>query len=226
MNFNKHSEIKGQHALFGASQNSWLRYDEDKIRERIRNQYRTALGTELHEFVAEQIVLNHKITNLRFIISGIENHIYTKYKIADDSKLSPYGMTLLKHVGTLPKEVFETARMYINDGIQYRMTVEQPLVYSEFSFGTADTISFRDNLLRISDYKSGDHPASISQLMVYAAYFFLEYAIKPRDVHTELRIYQSGEILLSEPDTEEIQEVMAKTIEVNRLAEKIKAKEG
>lgn len=226
MNFNRHLEIRGQHALFGASQNSWLKYDADKVRDRIRNQYRTALGTELHEFAAEQIVLNHKITNLRFIISGIENHIYTKYRIAEESKLSSYGSILLKNVGTLPKEVFETARMYINDGIQYRMTVEQPLVYSEFSFGTADTISFRDNLLRISDYKSGDHPASMQQLMVYAAYFFLEYAIKPRDVHTELRIYQSAEILLSEPDHEEIQEVMAKTIEVNRIAEKIKAKEG
>lgn len=226
MNFNKHSELKGQHALFSPSQSSWLRYDEDKIRDRIRNQYRTALGTELHEYVAQQITLNHKVTNLRSVVSGIESYIFTKYRCGEESKTAPYGMVLLRHIGSLPKEVFETARLYINDGIQYRMSVEQPLVYSDVCFGTADTISFRDSILRINDYKSGDHPASMDQLMVYAALFFLEYVIKPRDVKTELRLYQAGEIVLSEPETEEIEEVMQTIISVNRIADKYAAKEG
>ena len=225
MNFNKHLELRGQHALFSPSQSSWLRYDDDKIRDRIRNQYRTALGTEMHEYVAQQIVLNHKITNIRSVVSGIENYIYTKYRIAEEAKTAQFGMTLLNNIGTLPKEVFETARMYVNDGIAYRMTVEQPLVYSEFCFGTADTIAFRDNVLRISDYKSGDHPASMDQLMTYASLFFLEYTIKPRDVKTELRLYQSGEIKYEEPDSEDIQEFMSTIISVNRVAEKYKAKE-
>lgn len=220
MNFNKHLELRGQHALFSPSQSSWLRYDNDKIRDRIKNQYRTALGTELHEYVAQQIVLNHKITNLRSVVSGIENYIYTKYRIADESKTSSFGLTLLNHVGNLPKEVFETARMYINDGIAYRMTVEQPLVYSDFIFGTADTIAYRDNVLRISDYKSGDHPATMDQLMTYAALFFLEYVIKPKDVKTELRLYQGAEINFIEPDPEDIQDVMSTIISVNRIAEK------
>lgn len=225
MNFNKHLELRGQHALFSPSQSSWLRYDDDKIRDRIKNQYRTALGTELHEYVAQQIVLNHKVTNLRSVVSGIENYIYTKYRIADETKGSSFGTVLLNNVGNLPKEVFETARMYINDGIAYRMTVEQPLVYSEFIFGTADTIAFRDNLLRISDYKSGDHPASMDQLMTYAALFFLEYTIKPRDVKTELRIYQGGDINFAEPETDEIEDVMAAIINVNRISEKYQVKE-
>ena len=226
MNFNKHSELKGMHALFSPSQSSWLRYDEDKIRERVKNQYRAALGTELHEFLAQQITLNHKVTNLRSVVTGIENYIYTKYRIAEEAKTASYGMTLLSHVGTLPKEVFETARLYINDGIQYRMSVEQPLVYSEFCFGTADTIAFRDNFLRISDYKSGDHPASMDQLLSYAALFCLEYVIKPKDIKTELRIYQSAEVNLAEPESEEIEETMETIISVNRVAEKYKAKEG
>lgn len=225
MNFNKHLELRGQHALFSPSQSSWLRYDDDKIRDRIKNQYRTALGTELHEYVAQQIILNHKVTNLRSVVSGIENYIYTKYRIADETKGSSFGTALLNNVGNLPKEVFETARMYINDGIAYRMTVEQPLVYSEFIFGTADTIAFRDNLLRISDYKSGDHPASMDQLMTYAALFFLEYTIKPRDVKTELRIYQGGDINFAEPETDEIEDVMAAIINVNRISEKYSVKE-
>jgi hypothetical protein len=226
VNFNKHLEIKGAHALFSPSQSSWLRYDDDKIRDRVKNQYRTALGTELHEYVAQQIVLNHKVTNLRSVVSGIENYIYTKYKIADETNSLSFGNRLLQHVGALPKEVFETARLYINDGIAFRMTVEQPIVYSDYVFGTADTISFRDNLLRISDYKSGDHPASMDQLITYAALFCLEYTVKPRDIKTELRLYQAGEITLEEPETEDLEDTMATIINVTKVAERYKAKEG
>ena len=134
-------------------------------------------------------------------------------------------MTLLKHIGYLPKEVFETAKLYINDGIQFRMTTEQPLVYSEYFFGTPDTIAFRDNILRIHDYKSGDHPAGMDQPLVYAALFFLEYAVKPREVKTELRIYQGGGRIICEPELDEIRGVMDKIISANRIAERIKAKE-
>ncbi len=226
MIFNKHLDLRGQHALFSPSQNAWLRYDDDKIIDRIKNQYRSALGTELHEFVASQIELNHKVTNLRGLVTGVENYIYTKYRCGDEtSKTAAYGMTLLRRIGRLPKEVFETARLYINDGILYHMTVEQPLYYSDCIFGTADTIAFRDNNLRIHDYKSGAHPASMDQLMSYAALFFLEYRIKPRDVHTELRIYQSGEIITCEPEPDEIEDIMSCIINITKLSEKQKAKE-
>lgn len=226
MNFNKHLEIKGLHALFSPSQGSWLNYSDDKIRDRVKNQYRKALGTEIHEYAAQQITLNHKVTNIRSVVSGIENYIYTKYRIADESKPSSFGNCLLQSVGSLPKEVFEMARLYINDGIAFRMTAEQPLVYSDYVFGTADTISFRDNLLRISDYKSGDHPASMDQLITYAALFCLEYTVKPRDIKTELRLYQAGEITLEEPESEDLEDTMATIINVTKVAERYKAKEG
>ena len=225
MIWQKHFELRGQHALFSPSQNSWMRYDDVKIAERVRNQYCTALGTELHEYVASQIVMNHKVTSVRNLVMGVENYIYTKYRCGEEGKTAPYGMILLKRIGNLPKEVFETAKMYINDGIENRMQVEQPLYYSEFCFGTADTISFRDNNLRIHDYKSGAHPASLDQLMVYAGLFCLEYKIKPRDIHTELRIYQSGEINGCEPDTDELKDIMDIIINTSRIAERQKAKE-
>lgn len=226
MIFREHLEIRGQHALFSPSQSAWLRYDDAKIVERIKNQYRSALGTELHEYVASQIELRHKVTNLRNLVMGVENYIFTKYRCGDPaSKTRSYGMTLLKRIGSLPKEVFETAKMYVNDGIEYAMTVEQPLCYSEFIFGTADTICFRDNALRIHDYKSGAHPASMDQLLIYAGLFFLEYAIKPRDVHTDLCIYQSAEIVHHEPEVDELNEIMDIIITTNRLAEKQKSKE-
>jgi hypothetical protein len=225
MIFNKHSDLKGQHALFSPSQSSWLRYDDEQIEGRIKNQYRTALGTELHEYVASQIILCHKATNIRALIHGAENYIFTKYKCAEDSKLAGYGMTLIRHLGYLPKEAFETAKLYINDGIGFRMEVEQPLVYSPIIFGTADTICFRDGVLRIHDYKSGDHPAKMEQLLTYAALFCLEYNVNPADIIFELRIYQAGEVVVHNPESQEVREIVDNIVHINRIAEKTKAKE-
>ena len=226
MIFNKHSDLRGQHALLSPSQNSWLRYDDEQIEARVRNQYRTALGTELHEFVASQISLSHKVTNVRNLVTGMESFLWTKYKCGDDAKLGSYGVTLIQQMCNLPKEVFETAKHYINDGIGFRMSVEQPLVYSEYCFGTADTIAFRDSKLRIHDYKSGDRPAHMDQLMIYAGLFCLEYVIKPKDIDTELRIYQAGEVLTHEPEDDELTDIIDRIVYINRFVEKYKAKEG
>ena len=41
------------------------------------------------------------------------------------------------------------------------------LYYSENCFGTADVISFNDDLLRIHDLKTGAVPARMEQLFIY-----------------------------------------------------------
>src|ERR1035437_6262510 len=40
---------------------------------------------------------------------------------------------------------------YVNDALGYKMSCEQTLYYSDNCFGTADTLSFRRNKLRIHD---------------------------------------------------------------------------
>ena len=42
----------------------------------------------------------------------------------------------------------KTLNSYVNDAIGFRMTAEQVLCYSENCFGTADSICFRDDILR------------------------------------------------------------------------------
>ena len=79
MNFNKHSNLKGCHAPFGASKSSWLRYTPEKMEETIRSQYRTALGTEIHEFAASQITLGHKQTSVKNVKDNLETFIFRKY---------------------------------------------------------------------------------------------------------------------------------------------------
>lgn len=101
---------------------------------------------------------------------------------------------------------------YVNDAIGFKMTPEQTLYYSEFCFGTADVISFHKNVLRIHDYKSGETPASMKQLLIYAALFCLEYKKQPSDIIIELRIYQLDEVITYIPSPEEIFDVMDKII--------------
>jgi len=60
MIFNKHRNLEGLHAPFGASKSSWLRYDDEKIIEVYRNMKAAEMGTRLHEWAAETIKLGLK----------------------------------------------------------------------------------------------------------------------------------------------------------------------
>lgn len=125
----------------------------------------------------------------------------------------------------LPKSK-KTLNMYVNDAVGFKMTPEQILYYSDNCFGTADAISFRNNLLRIHDYKSGKIPAHMEQLEIYAALFCLEYSFKPSEIDMELRLYQSDEILYHEPTAEDIVPIMDKIVTFDKVIQKIKSEEG
>lgn len=115
----------------------------------------------------------------------------------------------------------KTIYAYVNDAIGYRMETEVVLFYSERFFGTADAISFRNNLLRIHDLKTGKHPANMEQLEIYAALFCLEYKVKPSDIKMELRIYQNDEVVVHIPESEDIVKIMQKIVSLDKLLEKI-----
>lgn len=121
----------------------------------------------------------------------------------------------------LPKSK-ATLNMYVNDAIGYKMTPEQPLFYSPNCFGTADAICFRNNFLRIHDYKSGVTPAHIEQLEIYAALFCLEYEYHPKDIRMELRLYQSDDIEAEEPEVEKIDFIMNKIVTFDDIIEEHK----
>lgn len=112
---------------------------------------------------------------------------------------------------------------YVNDAIGYKMMCEQPLYYSDNCFGTADTICFRRNKLRIHDLKTGITPTSEHQLEVYAALFCLEYGVDPFGIEIELRIYQRDEIRVFEPFPELINEIMIRIIDFDQQIESIRA---
>lgn len=110
----------------------------------------------------------------------------------------------------------KTLNCYVNDAIGFGMDPEVKLYYSENCFGTADSISFRQGFLRIHDLKTGEIPASMHQLEIYAGLFCLEYHQDPHAIKMELRIYQNDDILAYEPDPDTIAEIMDKIVEFDK----------
>lgn len=188
MEFNKHKNLEGLHAVFSPSQSSWLRYDEEKLKRVYIKKQAARRGTELHAWAKQTIDL------------GIKQ----------------------------PKSK-KTLYAYVNDAIGFKMSTEVVLYYSNFHFGTADSISFRyingRGFLRIHDLKTGEEPVSMEQLEVYAALFCLEYKIKPGDIDMELRIYQNDDIQYHNPTAEDILPIMDVIIRQNRILENLYSEE-
>lgn len=65
MNFNKHSNLEGQHAFLGASKYHWINYDENKVAEAYSKFLATQKGTVLHDFAAQCIKLGQKLPKSR-----------------------------------------------------------------------------------------------------------------------------------------------------------------
>ena len=118
----------------------------------------------------------------------------------------------------------KTLYSYVNDAIGFKMNTEVVLYYSDRFFGTADAISFRNNVLRIHDLKTGktgkieDH---VEQLEVYAALFCLEYRVDPNKIDMELRVYKNDQVLVHNPIGEDIVPIMERIIYLNKLLEKV-----
>lgn len=198
---------QGTHAILGASSYSWLNYDEDKLFTILQSRWANTIGTLLHELASK--LINNKIT-----VSKTEARKIIQLYLLDNN---------VPRVFIDSNKYVDNFVTYIKDCIGFDMRTEQPLKYSEFAFGTADAISFNEkkSQLKIFDYKSGITQPSLHQLEIYAAYFFLEYHIKPKDVQTELRIYWNNDILVGEPTPSIIVPIMDQTIKLDNYMQKI-----
>lgn len=146
------NKLIGTHAPFSPSSPSWMNYNDDKVREYIRNSYAKKRGTELHQLAAMLITHQEKLPRLK-----------------------------------------RTLNQYVNDAIGFQMRPEVLLYFSDFIYGTADTIKFDGSILRIHDLKTGKTPSHMEQLEIYSALYCLQEGINPHDIRTDLRIYQADE---------------------------------
>lgn len=205
MIFNKHSELEGRHAILSPSKHYWLNYDDEALIKNYISSYATEVGTLVHEYACDRI----------------------RFRLPMDAESDEAKNGLLMHLlkNGIPFKAIDLDRIfynlvpYVNDCIGYKMESEVILKYSDLCFGTADAIGVRRNWLRIHDLKTGVSPSSMDQLLCYAGLFFLEYKrdYRPQTMKVELRIYKNQEVLISQPNSEEIKSVMEKIVHGNAV---------
>ena len=205
MIFNKHSELEGRHAILSPSKHYWLNYDDEALIKNYISSYATDVGTLVHEYACDRI----------------------RFRLPMDAESDEAKNGLLMHLlkNGIPFKAIDLDRIfynlvpYVNDCIGYKMESEVILKYSDLCFGTADAIGVRRNWLRIHDLKTGVSPSSMDQLLCYAGLFFLEYKrdYRPQTMKVELRIYKNQEVLISQPNSEEIKSVMEKIVHGNAV---------
>lgn len=61
MNFNTHYDLKDRHAFLSASKYHWINYDSEKLRNSYLNFEAVQMGTRLHAYAAESILLHQKL---------------------------------------------------------------------------------------------------------------------------------------------------------------------
>ncbi|AWN03452.1 Cas4 family exonuclease [Microbacterium phage Count] len=165
---------------------------------------------------------------IRYTDDKILDRLETSMSAQHGTRLHEIAAELINLGINLPKTQ-TTLNMYVNDAIGFRMSPEVSLMASYNAFGTADAISFRKErvkdkvmTLRIHDLKNGVHPAKMDQLKIYAAYFCIEYAVNPNDIHVELRIYQNDDFSftnsIEDPDLgADILTIMGRTLHFDKL---------
>ena len=199
----------GAHALLSPSKYAWTNYDTpDKLYTMVCSSYTQTIGTLIHELAAKLIK--------------------NKIKVTKNEARKMITLYLLDH--NIPSGIVDADKYtsnfvaYVNDAIGFDMTPEQVLKYSDNAFGTADAIRFNEKKmhLRIHDYKSGVTKPCLRQLEVYAAYFCLEYHIKPKDIQIELRIYWQDEVIVGEPTAADIVPLIDKIIASDNFIQHLK----
>ena len=147
---------------------------------------------------------------------------------ARGSRLHNLAHLLIQEGVKLPRTP-KTLNMYVNDCIGWKMKTEQLLVASPNAFGTADAIDYkpgradRPSVLRISDLKTGTNEAKPAQLEVYAAFFCMEYLIKPFEIdRIELRIYQNDQVVEYLADPLDITMIIQKIIAFDKIISQLR----
>lgn len=216
MNLNSYSNLRGSHAAFPASQPSWLNASIDDCLGKYHNRFRKELGTEIHAYAANEIRLFHKKTSVKTIYQEIESYIASTHLDYKTEDITDLGWTYIKHLDTISNEAIATVKDYINDGVSMRMNVEEVIYYSDYFFGTSDTLLFKNNKLVIHDLKTGMTQPHMEQLMIYAALFCLQHKVAPGTIEMELVIYQNADKEFYYPGADEILPIMDKIVTIDK----------
>ena len=77
--------------------------------------------------------------------------------------------------------------------------------------------------LRIHALRTKHEPSDMKQLLIYDALFCLKHGIKPCDIQIENRIYQNNDVLIANPTFEDIDPIIEKIKEFDRVVREVKS---
>lgn len=196
MIFEKYSDLEGMHAFLSPSQPHWLRYDDDKLRERYLKSLAVQRGTELHEFANKAITLSIPLPRNKNCLNQFVNDVIG-YNMSSEQKLFYNGFCF----GTADAIDYRKNRLRIYD----LKTGETEAHMDQLKVYAALFCLNYQNLVRQarSDGRSDNDIAR-------------KYGLKPAELHfdpkqmtdIELRIYQYAEVREEHPDPEEIRDIM------------------
>lgn len=168
---------------------------------------------------------------LRYSEDKMVSSFHTAMAAARGTELHDFASRAIK-LGIKLKAIPLTLNQYVNDCIGFGMESEQVLSYSPNAFGTVDAIKFvpstktKKARLLVFDLKTGTSKASFDQLIIYCAFFCLEYNFLPVDLDFEMRIYQNDAIEILMAEVDEVVHAMDRIITFDRIIEEMKAEVG
>lgn len=189
--FSAHPKIEGTHAFLSASNYHWLEDSEEKLLERLTSSQAAKLGSELHAWAEQAILLGRRQPE-----RDDPNH----------DMLCAYINDALDF-GMVPEQMLFHS--------MYAYGTADTIRFDEY-----DDEAVLAGFLRIHDYKSGKSKASVKQLYIYAGFFCLEYGYRPFEIEGELRIYQGDEVQIYELDREVLSRVYDKIRMSNLVVER------
>ena len=128
MNFNRHSNLEGQHAFLGPSKYYWINYSEDKVVESYTNLLAVQKGTQLHNFAAQCIRLGQRLPKSQKTLNMYVNDAIG-YRMTPEQVLY-YSDNCF---GTADSIAFRNGKLRIHDlkmGVIVPAHMEQLMIYA------------------------------------------------------------------------------------------------
>lgn len=166
-----------------------------------------------------------KFSWIRYDKEKLVKAFYNYMNVERGTKLHAIAADLISE-RIVQKNLHKTFNMYVNDAIKYKMEPEKLLKWSDNLFGTADALAFDGKLLRIHDLKTGIGKVHMDQLKIYAGLYCLINYIDPTTIEFELRLYWQDEVIIENPEPEEIVDFMNRMLEADKIITEIREQEG
>lgn len=173
MNFNKHSNLEGQHAFLSASQYHWLNYDREKIAQAYSSFLAKKKGTDMHALACECIRLGVNLPRNKKAINQYVNDAISLHM--QPEQVLYYSENCF---GTADCISFCDSVLHIHDLKTGRVkaSMQQLYIYAALfclEYGITPTdISFDLRIYQGNDIEtsnpSGEHICSIMDHIIYA----------------------------------------------------------